>query len=69
MKRSKINYNRQKAKRPALPVGACRVIHPVLGVRVWFINGKYYRSRADYQRGQVVKDGISVDTSIQIEGA
>lgn len=62
MKR-KARFNPERKR--ALPANSSRVIHPVLGIRCWLIAGKYYRSRADYNRSLVVKNGVSVDTSIQ----
>ena len=51
---------------PLFPKIAQRVTHPILGIRCWKVGAKYYRSRADYFRSLVVRDGVSVDTSIQI---
>ncbi len=52
-----------------LPADARRVIHPQLGIRVWLIDGKYYRSRRDYLYPPTYKKGgvaIVADTSIKL---
>ena len=52
------------------PDTAERVIHPLLGIRCWLVDKKYYRSKNDYLNPPVVKgeDGrVSiVDTSIKL---
>ena len=63
MKHSKRNENPKK-----LPAGAVRTMHPRLGVRVWRIGGKYYRTKADYLYPPLVIDAekhVSIkDTSL-----
>jgi len=52
-------HPRRLSSTKLLPAGSKRINHPTLGIRVWEINGKYYRSRADYLNPpiEVLQDG------------
>ena len=58
------NRTKRISSKKALPPGSIRTTHPVTGVRCWFINGKYYRSRADFTNPTIGEDGKPVDKSM-----
>lgn len=56
--------NKQASNPKKLPAGAVRTLHPRLGVRVWRIGGKYYRTKADYLYPPLV---IDADKNVSIK--
>lgn len=63
-----MKHSKRTDKPMNMPAGAVRTMHPRLGVRVWRIGGKYYRTKADYLYPPLVIDAeknVSIkDTSL-----